>query len=142
MLLSSGFFFLSLINLFNIFCLFGSLIHVSTCFLFSKTKLTAESNFFTCQTCNAIFMCLNFFQQHRKEHAQSEGVTLFTCAHCPFVSDNNFNLNWHNMKHTKGQEHKCEICAPSEVSTNTWSNPFDIDSDAISSIDCSRFGKR
>ncbi|KPM11989.1 hypothetical protein QR98_0105690 [Sarcoptes scabiei] len=66
------------------------------------------SGVFTCQTCNSLFTCLDYYQKHRREHAEAESVKLLTCNHCTYVSDNSFHFNWHLMSHGSSPPHRCE----------------------------------
>ena len=65
---------------------------------------------YTCQTCNALFTCLEYFQQHRKQHVESIGIKLLCCRHCPYSTENQFHFNWHIMSHTGEESHSCSVC--------------------------------
>ena len=47
---------------------------------------------------------------HRKQHAESSGVKLLCCKHCPYSTENQFHFNWHVMSHTGEQIHSCSVC--------------------------------
>lgn len=74
--------------------------------LFTST----DSGVYTCQTCNTLFTCLQYFQQHRKQHAKTNGISLLCCNHCPYSTENQFHYNWHIMSHTGEEVHTCSAC--------------------------------
>ncbi|KAH9418732.1 hypothetical protein DERP_004058 [Dermatophagoides pteronyssinus] len=86
--------------------------------LSADTNNNKSSGLYTCQTCNSIFTCLNYYQKHRQQHAETEGVKLLTCLHCTYVSDNGFHYNWHIMSHASSPPHRCDVCDPNSQSTN------------------------
>lgn len=59
---------------------------------------------------------MDYYQKHRKEHAKSEGIILYTCDRCPFASEKSFNFNWHVMGH-ESAPHRCDVCASDHQST-------------------------
>lgn len=70
----------------------------------------SDSGVFTCQTCNTLFTCLQYYQQHRKQHAKTNGISLLCCNHCPYSTENQFHYNWHIMSHTGEDVHSCSAC--------------------------------
>lgn len=64
----------------------------------------------SCAICNAVFICLDIYQQHRKDHAKKEGVELHACNHCSYATDNAFHFNWHAMSHASEDRHQCDYC--------------------------------
>jgi hypothetical protein len=103
---------------------------------------------YTCQTCNALFTCLEYYQQHRRNHAECNGIKLLTCSHCPYSSDNSFHYNWHIMSHTGKPAHRCQVCSKPQLTTTSTSP---MKQEPITSIDsisdeepssCAMVGKR
>lgn len=78
------------------------------------TYLNSILGVYTCATCNALFTCLEYYQQHRRLHSESNGVKLLTCCHCPYSTDNQFHYNWHIMSHTGEPPHRCSVCDKSD----------------------------
>ncbi|KAI7697716.1 hypothetical protein SSS_03538 [Sarcoptes scabiei] len=94
-----------------------------------SSDTSKSSGVFTCQTCNSLFTCLDYYQKHRREHAEAESVKLLTCNHCTYVSDNSFHFNWHLMSHGSSPPHRCEVCAPNHqqnsISLTNSHSPID-----------------
>lgn len=86
----------------------------------SSLKRNPNPGVYTCSTCNALFTCLEYYQQHRRLHAESNGIKLLTCCHCAYSTDNQFHFNWHIMSHTGEAAHRCNVCDKShqEQSSN------------------------
>lgn len=99
-------------------CKFFFLINFLLLLFFVLILKFIASGLYTCQTCNSIFTCLNYYQKHRQQHAETEGVKLLTCLHCTYVSDNGFHYNWHIMSHASSPPHRCDVCDPNSQSTN------------------------
>jgi hypothetical protein len=99
---------------------------------------------FTCQTCNALFTCLQYYQQHRKHHAESNGVKLLCCNHCPYSTENQFHYNWHIMSHTDVSPHSCSVCIQSDESDHATANhvKLELEDEEDDPSSCSISGKR
>jgi len=101
---------------------------------------------FTCQTCNALFTCLQYFQQHRQHHAKCNGITLLCCRHCPYSTENQFHYNWHIMSHTGEESHSCSVCSqPEEEDDPTLtsaSTAVKVEDDEDDPTSCLMIGKR
>ncbi|RWS10941.1 zinc finger domain-containing protein 19-like protein [Dinothrombium tinctorium] len=80
-----------------------------------------HTGIYTCPTCNALFTCLQYYQQHVKQHAEVNGNKLLCCNHCRYSTDNQFHYNWHVMSHTGEPPHSCNVCKPPDT-MNTTSN--------------------
>lgn len=81
----------------------------------------ADPGVYTCQTCNALFTCLEYYQQHRRHHAECNGIKLLTCNYCPYSTDNSFHYNWHIMSHAGEQQHRCQVCNKPSLNTASTS---------------------
>lgn len=65
---------------------------------------------YTCETCMALYLCLKYFQEHRKKHAIQEGRTVFPCSYCPRVDHEEHESALHSVSHKNEPPHSCEIC--------------------------------
>ncbi|KAI1296735.1 Zinc finger protein 27 [Halotydeus destructor] len=97
---------------------------------------------FNCQTCNALFTCLQYYQQHRKHHAECDGSKLLCCNHCPYSTVNNFHYNWHIMSHSGDPPHECSVCSKPEETESTLPNHIKVEADEDDPPSCSMSGKR
>lgn len=66
---------------------------------------------------------------HRKQHAESSGVKLLCCKHCPYSTENQFHFNWHVMSHTGEEIHSCSVC---NVKLHPHLDSCDIMNDGLS----------
>lgn len=70
----------------------------------------SDPGIYTCPTCNALFTCLKFYQQHVSQHADANGTKLFCCNRCRYSTDSAFQYNWHQMSHKNTPAHSCSVC--------------------------------
>ncbi len=87
-----------------------------------RTALTMHA----CQICNAVFICLDIYQKHRKEHAKTENVDLLACSYCPYATDNPFHYNWHSMSHASDHPHQCDFCRQKDKNGSGAGNENDL----------------
>lgn len=74
-----------------------------------QSKMNKKS-VYTCETCSALYVCLKYFQEHRKKHAIQEGRTIYPCTHCQTVHTSEHESHLHSMSHKNEPPHSCEIC--------------------------------
>lgn len=65
---------------------------------------------YTCETCSALFLCLKYFQDHRKKHALGEKREIYPCNFCPSVHESNPESKLHAQTHQGESPHSCEVC--------------------------------
>jgi len=76
----------------------------------NKSNSNKDPGIYTCPTCNALFTCLKFYQQHVTQHAESNGNKLFCCSICRYSTEDIFHHNWHQMSHKNAPAHSCSVC--------------------------------
>lgn len=69
-----------------------------------------KKKIYTCETCSALFVCLKFFQEHKKRHAKEQGQTIYPCTHCQTVHSSRHESQLHSMAHKNEPPHSCEVC--------------------------------
>jgi hypothetical protein len=69
-----------------------------------------KKSVYTCETCSALYVCLKYFQEHRKKHASQEGRTIFPCSHCQIVHTSEHESHLHYISHKNEPPHSCEVC--------------------------------
>lgn len=69
-----------------------------------------KKSVYTCETCSALYVCLKYFQEHRKKHAIQEGRTIFPCTHCQTVHTSEHESHLHSISHKNEPPHSCEVC--------------------------------
>lgn len=69
-----------------------------------------KKSVYTCETCSALYVCLKYFQEHRKKHAIQEGRTIFPCTYCQTVHTSEHESHLHSISHKNEAPHSCEVC--------------------------------
>lgn len=77
-----------------------------------------DPGIYTCPTCNALFTCLKFYQQHVTQHAEMNQVKLYCCNICRFSTEKIFEYNWHQMSHKNAPPHSCNVCQDTDTYNN------------------------
>ncbi|RWS28520.1 hypothetical protein B4U80_07281 [Leptotrombidium deliense] len=105
--------------------------------------LLPDTGIYTCPTCNALFTCLQYYQQHVQRHAEVNGNKLLCCNHCRYSTDNQFHYNWHIMSHTGEPPHSCNVCnKPPESALNSTSNHIKSETETDDDVTYAMTGKR
>jgi len=85
----------------------------------SNKSNNKDPGIYTCPTCNALFTCLKFYQQHVTQHAEVNGTKLFCCNICRFSTEQLFQFNWHSMSHKDQAPHSCSVCQDKSSGLNS-----------------------
>jgi len=88
----------------------------------SNRSNNKDPGIYTCPTCNALFTCLKFYQQHVTQHAESNGTKLYCCKICRYSTEALFQFNWHQMSHKNALPHSCSVCQDKSITDSYNSN--------------------
>lgn len=68
-----------------------------------------KKSVFTCETCSALYVCLKYFQEHRRSHYDT---LIYPCSHCVSFHESQSQATLHAYSHTNEPPHSCDICRP------------------------------